>query len=300
LIFRLGYEWACLLTLAILATIFIVNFAESRHFHLIPESGLVILVGVACSAILRAAGFEKDSYLFNLDIFNYILLPIIIFESGYSLKKRGIFRNFGTIMAYAFLGTAVACIITAWAMIEYAGIKDMQEALLYGALISATDPVATLAVFKQVFGLDEQEYLEAPLIYDLVLGESVLNDAVAIVLYHNFEITPPDRMDIKSIVLMVLNFVYVALGSTAVGVIVGLLMSLLFKHSSVRSNVKFDLTVIVFGAYLSYFLSAMINFSGLFSIFFYGIVCGHYTWYNMSAWAQLISERYFTLIILKS
>ena len=178
-----------------------------------------------------------------------------------------------------FIGTAVSCLLTAWALLELTGITSVQEALLFGALISATDPVATLAVFKQVFGLEDKEFLEAPLLYDLVFGESVLNDAVAIVLFHNFrnmDFDSSQGIDTHAVLRIIGNFFLVATGSTLVGVGTGLFMSLIFKYSTIRSNAKFDLTLIVFGAYLSFYFSSMVSFSGLFSIFFYGIVCGHY------------------------
>eukprot|EP00808_Paulinella_micropora_P018651 g68533.t1 len=89
------------------------------------------------------------------------------------------------------------------------------------------------------------------------------------------------------------KFLAVSVGSTVIGIAYGLLVSLLFKHSSVRGNSMFDVILIVLGAYASYFTSSMVHFSGLFSIFFYGITCGHYTWYNLSAWAQLTSENTF-------
>ncbi|KAL7983772.1 hypothetical protein Chor_000648, partial [Crotalus horridus] len=121
---------------------------------------------------------------FDPEVFFNILLPPIIFHAGYSLKKRHFFRNLGSILTYAFLGTAVSCFIIGNLM--YGVVKLMKlvgqlsdkfyytDCLLFGAIISATDPVTVLAIFNELHADVD--------LYALLFGESVLNDAVAIVL----------------------------------------------------------------------------------------------------------------------
>lgn len=82
---------------------------------------------------------------------------------------------------YAFIGTTVATFITGglcYAVVAAGWTRDkftFLECLTYGALISATDPVTVLAVFKELkVDID---------LYSNIFGESVLNDAVAIVLF---------------------------------------------------------------------------------------------------------------------
>ncbi|KAG8586701.1 hypothetical protein GDO81_005457 [Engystomops pustulosus] len=121
---------------------------------------------------------------FDPEVFFNILLPPIIFHAGYSLKKRHFFRNIGSILTYAFFGTAVSCFIIGNLM--YGVVRLMKlvgqlngkfyytDCLFFGAIISATDPVTVLAIFNE---------LRADVdLYALLFGESVLNDAVAIVL----------------------------------------------------------------------------------------------------------------------
>ena len=114
-------------------------------------------------------------------------MPPIIFEAGYSLHRKRFFDNFSTILLYAVVGTMVSTFIIGF-MTYYCGkiglIKidssSPLESLLFGALISAVDPVATLSI------LGAPELNLDPLLYSLVFGESVLNDAVAIVLFNTF------------------------------------------------------------------------------------------------------------------
>ncbi|KAJ7426719.1 sodium/hydrogen exchanger 7 [Willisornis vidua] len=129
---------------------------------------------------------------FDPEVFFNILLPPIIFHAGYSLKKRHFFRNLGSILAYAFLGTAVSCFIIGNLM--YGVVKLMKlvgqlsdkfyytDCLLFGAIISATDPVTVLAIFNELHADVD--------LYALLFGESVLNDAVAIVLSSAAHIYP--------------------------------------------------------------------------------------------------------------
>lgn len=109
------------------------------------------------------------------------LLPPIIFESGFNMKKKHFFRNVGSILLYAFLGTFIA-IISSSCMFYLAGNLpalspkfSVHESLAFGSLISSTDPVAVLSIFKE---------MEVDMtLYILIFGESIFNDAISIVMY---------------------------------------------------------------------------------------------------------------------
>jgi sodium/hydrogen exchanger 8 len=91
-------------------------------------------------------------------------------------------------MLLAVLGTLVSTFVIGYLtyLLGLTGIVTIDtsspmEALCFGALISAVDPVATLSI------MGNPELNCDPLLYSLVFGESVLNDAVAIVLFHTFQ-----------------------------------------------------------------------------------------------------------------
>ncbi|TRZ01987.1 hypothetical protein DNTS_024160 [Danionella cerebrum] len=100
---------------------------------------------------------------FDPEVFFNILLPPIIFHAGYSLKRRHFFRNLGSILAYAFVGTVVSCFIIG--LIMYGCVMMMKQ---IGHLVTV------LAIFNEL-QVDSD-------LYALLFGESVLNDAVAVVL----------------------------------------------------------------------------------------------------------------------
>lgn len=119
---------------------------------------------------------------FDPEIFFNIILPPIIFYAGYSLKRKYFFRNLGAILTYAIVGTTISAFLVGGLM--YGCVKLMPaslsnsfsflDTLYFGALISPTDPLTILAIFHDL-NVDVN-------LYALVFGESVLNDAVAIVL----------------------------------------------------------------------------------------------------------------------
>ncbi|KAF5303763.1 hypothetical protein FQA39_LY09836 [Lamprigera yunnana] len=119
---------------------------------------------------------------FDPEIFFNIILPPIIFHAGYSLKRKYFFRNLGAILTYAIIGTTISSFVIGALMYgcvqlmpaRMASSFTFLDTLYFGALISSTDPLTILAIFHDL-------HVDVNL-YALVFGESVLNDAVAIVL----------------------------------------------------------------------------------------------------------------------
>lgn len=96
------------------------------------------------------------------------------------MERELFFKNFGSIIVFAVFGTLFAALVTTaivFGVAELLQIKhlDFTACLAFGALISATDPVAVLSIFKEV-GVD-------PILFSLIFGESILNDAVSIILF---------------------------------------------------------------------------------------------------------------------
>ncbi len=122
---------------------------------------------------------------------------------------------------YAVCGTIISTFMIGY-MVYFLGLigfvhidtTSPMEALLFGALISSVDPVATLSI------MGNPELNCDPLLYSLVFGESVLNDAVAIVLFKTFAAyyDKNEKFTAKSILPVLLSFLLVSLGSLICGV----------------------------------------------------------------------------------
>ncbi|XP_038671477.1 sodium/hydrogen exchanger 9-like isoform X2 [Scyliorhinus canicula] len=237
---------------------------------------------------------------FDSEIFFNVLLPPIIFYAGYSLKKRHFFRNLGSILTYAFIGTAISCVVIGgimygfvMAMVSLGQLSKhdfyFTDCLFFGALISATDPVTVLAIFHEL-DVDTQ-------LYTLLFGESVLNDAVAIVLTYSISIYSPqdntDMFDATAFFKSVGNFAWIFAGSFAMGSVYGIFTALLTKFTKLCEFPMLE-TGIFFLLSWSAFLSAEASgLTGIVAVLFCGITQAHYTYNNLSAEGKMRTKQLF-------
>ena len=109
------------------------------------------------------------------EVLVFAFLPVLIFAAALGISTRAFFRNLGPILVLAIVAFGVSAVLVGVALNLGLGIP-LTAALLFGALLSATDPVAVVAIFRQL-GVPER-------LLTLVEGESMLNDGVAIVLFN--------------------------------------------------------------------------------------------------------------------
>ncbi|TNG02358.1 MAG: sodium:proton antiporter, partial [Gammaproteobacteria bacterium] len=107
------------------------------------------------------------------DVILFVFLPTLIFESAFALDARQLKDNIWPVLLLAIPGLLISTVIIGTVMYFLAGIS-FPAALLLGAILSATDPVAVISIFKQL-GAPKRLTI-------LVEGESLFNDATALVL----------------------------------------------------------------------------------------------------------------------
>ena len=277
-------------------------FLQRRRVRLLGEAGFALLLGVLAGFLVYAFnGFsrERTHYItFQKEFFFLFLLPPIIFEAGFGVEVGPFFRNFGAICVFAFLGTAVSTFAVGGIMYGagQAGLSygmPMLECMLFGSLISATDPVTVLAVFQSL-------KVEINM-YSLVFGESVMNDAVAIVLYRSLLTFKTEPVSASSIAGALGLFLVIFVGSFLIGGAVGLLSALLFKNGSFRRLTETDrdsvleAALVVCVPYIAYMLAEGLQLSGIVSILFCGIVMKRYTNENLSHHARETCHSFFKI-----
>uniref|UniRef100_A0A7N6BAQ0 Cation/H+ exchanger transmembrane domain-containing protein n=1 Tax=Anabas testudineus TaxID=64144 RepID=A0A7N6BAQ0_ANATE len=235
---------------------------------------------------------------FDPEVFFNILLPPIIFHAGYSLKKRHFFRNLGSIITYAFLGTAISCFVIGNLM--YGVVKLMQVAgqltdkfyytdcLFFGAIISATDPVTVLAIFNELHADGD--------LYALLFGESVMNDAVAIVLSSSIVAYQPSganthMFDASAFFKSVGIFLGIFSGSFVMGAATGVVTFTKLHCFPLLETALFFLM-----SWSTFLLAEACGFTGVVAVLFCGITQAHYTYNNLSEESTKRTKQLFEVL----
>ncbi|XP_017032067.1 sodium/hydrogen exchanger 3 isoform X15 [Drosophila kikkawai] len=265
------------------ASIAKIGFHMTPKLHLIfPESCLLIVVGVVIGVVLYFCTDVAVSPLTPNTFFFYMLPPIIL-DAGYFMPNRLFFDNLGTILLMAVVGTIfnIATIggsLYACGMMGIYGESEtpgLMDVFLFASLISAVDPVAVLAVFEEIH-VNE-------ILYIVVFGESLLNDAVTVVMYHMMESYNEiglDKIIAQDIASGVGSFFVVALGGTAIGIIWGFLTGLVTRFTD---HVRVIEPIFIFVmAYLAYLNAEIFHMSGILAITFCGITMKNYVESNIS------------------
>ncbi|GKV20597.1 hypothetical protein SLEP1_g30696 [Rubroshorea leprosula] len=259
------------------------------------ESITALLLGLCAGAVVMllskwtcSVGLE-----FNEDLFFLYLLPPIIFNAGFQVKKKQFFKNFTIILLFGIFGTVISfCLISlgAYLLFKKIGVTslDIQDYLAVGAILSATDSVCTLQVLSQD---------ETPFLYSIVFGEGVVNDATSIVLFNAVQSLNSSSIHASITLKLLGTFLYLFFTSTILGILVGLLSAFIIKtlyfgrHSTDR-----EVALMMIMAYLSYMLAELFSLSGILTVFFCGIVMSHYTWHNVTESSRITTKHAFATI----
>ncbi|CAM6043589.1 unnamed protein product [Sphagnum compactum] len=256
------------------------------------ESITALVLGFCTGIIVLVTSKGSSSHIlqFNEELFFIYLLPPIIFNAGFQVKKKQFFRNFAAIMLFGVVGVFISfAIISAGCSFVFPklglGKLLIQDYLALGTIFSATDSVCTLQVLSQD---------DTPLLYSLVFGEGVVNDATSVVLFRAVQKLTFDDFTGLEVLQMTGSFLYLFFSSTVLGIMTGLLSAYIIKtlyfgrHSTDR-----EIAIMTLMAYLSYILAELLFLSGILTVFFCGIVMSHYTWHNVTESSRVTTKHAF-------
>ena len=274
---------------------------------LFQESLVIITVGVIAGLLLRATNDDDimAAALFDETVFTFVLLPIIIFESGYGMENKNLFfRNLGSILLLAVVGTLCVALLIGGLFVvsSSSGVIALSspECFALGALLSAIDPVATISVFGSL-GVPKRLSV-------LVTGEAVINDAVAIVLYRTMvgfmgEVEPVGEAYVVAFFLTLLNLI----GSVVLGALVMMVCALSLKcmgrvpesqssEHSKRHTTEIQVVILLIFSYLSFSLCEGLHLSGIVASLSGGLTASLYVTSNITQEAKRMSKRMFKVL----
>ncbi len=231
----------------------------------LPFSSLLVIVGFVGSEIVVAVGWDTGLrwHLFH-DLIFFLLLPVLIFEASLHIRIRELANNLVPILLLAvpflLLSTLVCATLVYWAIAHPVGFPWL-AALFTGAILSATDPMAVLLLFKKI-GAPKRLAL-------LVDGESLFNDATAIVVAM-LVITLATSATVEfSYSAAVLDFLKIFIGGALIGIAVGAVSLALMRIVPGGLQRTAVSLIAAYGAYIAG--EALLHVSGVLAAMFAGL-----------------------------
>ena len=283
-----------ILTLAVLL-VPVANRLNFPHTVLLAIAGIALGYLTETTALQMPGGILADilrsltSLQITADMVMFVFLPALVFESALSIDVHRLMEDIGPILFLAVVGLLISTFAIAFPLYWMTGM-GLVVCILLGCIVSATDPVAVVALFKDL-GAPKRLNI-------LVEGESLFNDATAIVLFGILVsmLTSGDDVDVVG---GVLSFLRVFAGGVVVGYIIARLFTWIIERLRKLTMVCITLTIAL--AYVSFIIAEhYLHVSGVMAVVTAGLVVGstgrtamspgafhalHETWGQLGFWA---------------
>jgi NhaP-type Na+/H+ or K+/H+ antiporter len=260
--------------------------AATRHFLKslpFPFTVLLLIIGLILGVFTRLGYFhhwgsidvsfieESFEWAANIDphLLFFIFLPILIFEAAFAMDLHTFKKSAANSTILAVPGIIIALVLTGALVyaIDYfnIGLEGWGHwglAFMFGSVISATDPVAVVALLKDL-GASKK-------LGTLIEGESLLNDGTAIVLFMVFFLGMTGEASDNN---GLLEFFRVAFGGIAVGAAIGWVVLKWIKK--VFNDAMVEISVVVAAAYISFYIAEhFFHVSGVLALVALGLLIG--------------------------
>ena len=226
----------------------------ARQLRLPYTVGLV-LIGLALTLITSVDINVSPQVILGL------LVPPLVFEAAFHIRLEDLRRDFWLILTLAVPGVILTTVLVGWVVSWGTGLA-IPAALVFGAMVSATDPVSVVALFRRL-GVPRRLQL-------LLEGESLFNDGTAIVMFSlMLDIALAGNFNVLA---SIRNFLTIAGGGTLIGIALGTLVSQFINRIDDPLVETTLTTVLAFGAYL---IGESLHVSGVLAVVAAGIVNGN-------------------------
>jgi len=257
----------------------------------LPYTVILTAVGVLLSFLARNVDVFSFLNVLELspDLIFYIFLPVLIFESAYNIKFLELKDNIITISTLAIVSLGISAFLIGFLLHYFLGLVGIaipfMITLLFGALISATDPVAVLALFKEL-RIPKRLYL-------VFEGESLFNDGTAVVLFQIiFSSAILGSVSVFSAINGVGEFFYLIF----VAVLFGSFMGYFFSYviGKIRNVFTIEITLTLILAHVTFIVAEhFLHVSGIIATVFAGLVIGGHGRSKISPPVREIMEKFW-------
>lgn len=270
-----------------LLTVAGVVLAFCKRFNL-PFTVTLVLVGIGLSYLSQIAPPGVREYFYykiSSDLILFVCLPTLIFESALHLNARQLQRNIIPVLALAIPGLLVSTLLIGLIVSAVTSI-DLTSALLLGAILSATDPVAVVSIFKKL-GAPKRLTI-------LVEGESLFNDATSIVASKLiFAVIIAGAFGAQELAFGVFHFFIEFFGGIAVGWAIALLVGFILGWVQHDEEIEISLTTIL--AYASFIVAQEVfHVSGVMATVTAGLTMSYWGYARISPSVSRYLEHFWT------
>ncbi len=246
----------------------IILFALSRRFTSVPYTVALLVAGYYTQQLFH---FFHIPVHIELDpgVIYHVLLPILLFESAFNINIHQFKIQFKTISFLSTVGLLISVFVIAFVLAFLVGVP-FEVALLFGAVISATDPIAVIALFRNLGGPKR-----LALVAD---GESMFNDATGVIafkLVSTFVITN-QIFNSDRLFASLGDFTYVFFGSMILGGIVGYLIAQLFFKKLREDRLLLTMITLAFSLLVFNGSEFLFHLSGVITVVAAAIVLGNF------------------------
>ncbi|PQQ19416.1 sodium/hydrogen exchanger 2 isoform X1 [Prunus yedoensis var. nudiflora] len=271
---------------------------ESRWMN---ESITALAIGLCTGVIILLTTGGKSSHLlvFSEDLFFIYLLPPIIFNAGFQVKKKQFFRNFMTIMTFGAVGTLISFAIISLGAMHFFHKFNIGSLKIGDYLVPWLQPLVQYFLQPILFAPCRCLIRMRHLCYTAwFLGKGWLmmphQWCFSMQSIQSFDLS---HINTSTALQFIGNFLYLFAASTILGVVAGLLSAYIIKKLYFgRHSTDREVALMILMAYLSYILSELFYLSAILTVFFCGIVMSHYTWHNVTESSRVTTKHTFATL----
>lgn len=241
--------------------------ALSKRWNFIPYTVILLVAGAIGQLVVRTQHIPIHADI-SSDFIYFVLLPVLLFESAFHINFHQFRLQFKTITFIATFGLLVSIFAIAVVLSALAGLP-FSLAVLFGSIISATDPIAVISLFK---------HLGAPKRLALVAdGESMFNDATGVIAFRIVSVVAlgTSALTPQSIATSMASFALIFIGSILLGGLIGYLVASVIAR--IRNDQIIETTMTIVAAFGSFIAAEhFFHVSGVITTVVVGIVVGHF------------------------